>query len=107
MAWPREWRAEERTPVGRETWQSVTGKVVQSSPGGPGSHRNGKLQEEKGGTNNCFKQMKVPKQMALYLSNFVPRDYPSYASWGVLHKHSYTFFPKVLSIAMIAMVQDN
>jgi len=30
-----------------QTWQSVTGTVVPSSPGGPGIHRNGNLQEEK------------------------------------------------------------
>lgn len=72
--------AEETPPVGRQTWQSATGKVVLSSPGGPGSHRNRKLQEQKGGTNNRFKQTKVLKQSALYLSNFMPRHYPSYAS---------------------------
>lgn len=42
-------RVEERPPVGRQTWRSATSKVVMSSPGGSGSHRNGKLQEEKEG----------------------------------------------------------
>lgn len=80
MAWPREWAAEDRPPVGRQTWQSVSGKVVPSGSGGPGNYRNGKVQEEKAGTKNHFKQMKVLKQVALYLSNFMPRHNPSYAS---------------------------
>ncbi|KAK2544921.1 hypothetical protein Q9966_001564 [Columba livia] len=58
-------------------------------------------------TTSLLSQMKVLKQIALYLSNFMPRHYPSYATWGLLYKHNYTFFPKASSIAMIAMVQDN
>lgn len=96
---------EKRPPVGRLVWYSVTGKVVLSSPGSTGSHRNGKIQGGKGETNTHFKQMKKLQQISLHLSNSMPRYFPSCTPLSVLHKHSYTFFPKIFPI--IANVQNN